>query len=214
MERLTGNWRNLPAIEGALLHQDQKNWVAITHHWWNHDARHFDWILDLQGLGKTHAFLCGIEARTIGKSIPTELSTSSELWQFYFDQCSLSNKICKMMDDSLLDLGGIFATYWVRALWDFLAKASNRSLPRPSSLVNAVPRLLDLKELVRLLRAPLAKGEVAQLSPDAHKIVRPIDLGMTDSFAWQVLDNRGEGHTIDRVYLAEQFLRCFGLPNT
>jgi hypothetical protein len=160
MERLTGNWRNLPPLKGPLLHPDQQNWTSITLKWWSHDARYLDWILDLQGLGKTHAFLGGIEAKVIAKPTPESLSTSSEVWQHYFTQGSSSDAICKMMDDSLVDLGAILATYWVRALWDFLTKAANRRLSRPATLVAAVPNLLDLRELVRLLRAPLSKGEI------------------------------------------------------
>jgi hypothetical protein len=203
----TGNWRNLPKVDGRLLNGDQENWVAITRDWLA-DPRYLPWVMDFQGLGKTHAFIGGIEAKAHNAPTPTSFTTATHLWRFYFDHGSDANSIAKMFEDSLPDVGIVLATYWVRALWDFLVKATNRNLSRPASLVVAVPRLLDLKELVRLLRVPLAKGEIAQ-SSDEHTFVWPILFEGSGGFGWTVLDNKGESHHIDRIYVAEQLLRCF-----
>jgi hypothetical protein len=119
--------------------------------------------MDLQGLGSTHAFLGAIEAKTLGAPAPDVPATLTDLWRQRLDRWDISDLILdRMLKDSLFDLGLPLAAYWVTALWDFLFKATNHNLDRPSSLVRAEPCLLDLKELVRLLRIPLAKGEVAQ----------------------------------------------------
>jgi hypothetical protein len=166
------------------------------------------WVRDLQGLGRTHAFIGAIEAKAFKVPIPDAPAMATDLWRYYFDRGGSSDPIVQMLEDSLDDLGEILANYWVRALWDFLAKATNRDLSRPASLVKAVPCLLDLKELVRLLRIPIAKGEIAQSSSVEHTFVWPVSSKGRVTFAWRVLDNRGEYHFIDRIYLAEQLLRC------
>lgn len=200
----------MPKIDQPLLHKDQENWVAVTRNWLEDDPKYLKWVVDLQGLGKTHAFIGGIEAKSLSAANPSAPAAAIDLWRRYFDLCGTSDSICEVLGDSLQDIGHILATYWVRALWDFLIKATNRNLSRPATIVDAVPRLLDLKELVRLLRVPLAKGVVAQSSSDEHTFVEPIVLEGSSAFAWQVLDKHGEHHYIDRIYLAEQFLRCFG----
>jgi hypothetical protein len=206
MARLTGNWRNLPVIEGQLLHQDQENWVAITRDWAADE--YLPWVRDLQGLGRTHAFVGAIEAKALETPAPDVPATATDLWRRYFDRWGSSDPIAQMLEDSFFDLGEILATYWVRALWDFLVKATNHNLARPPSLVKAVPCLLDLKELVRLLRIPLAKGEIAQSCSVEHMFVWPSILEGGVTFGWRVLDRHGEQHHIDRAYLAEQLLRC------
>jgi hypothetical protein len=164
--------------------------------------------MDFQGLGKTHAFIGGIEAKVHNAPTSTSFTSATDLWRFYFDQGSCSDSIARMLGDTLPDIGHILAAYWIRVLWDFLVKATNRNLYRPASLVLAVPRLLDPKELVRLLRVPLAKGEIAR-SSDEHTFVWPILFEGSGGFGWKVLDNKRESHHIDRIYLAEQLLRCF-----
>ena len=205
MAPLTGNWRNLPAIEGRLLHQDQENWVAITRDWLT--DRYLPWVMDLQGLGKTHAFIGAIEANALEAPASDAPKTATDLWRRYLDRSGSSDPIAQMLEVSFFDLGEILATYWVRALWDFLVKATNQNLARPPSLVKAAPCLLNLKELVRLLRIPLAKGVVAQSSVE-HTFVPPSILEGSFSFGWRVLDKHQEQHDIGRIYLAEQLLRC------
>jgi hypothetical protein len=202
MARSIGNWRNLPAVEGRLLHQDQENWVAITRPWLT--ANYLPWVTDLQGLGTTHAFIGALEAKALKAPPPDVPATATDLWRQYFDRCGSSDPIAQMLEESFLNLGEILATYWIRALWDFLVKATNDNLARPPSLVKAVPCLLDLKELVRLLRIPLAKGEIAQSSSAEHAFWPGIQGG---TFSWRVLDKHGEQHYIGRIYLAEQLLR-------
>jgi hypothetical protein len=130
MVRLTGNWRNLPTIDGPPLHQDQENWVAITRDWPS-DAGYLPWVMDLQGLGKTHAFIGAIEAKALKAPIPDVPATATDLWRYYFDRWGSSDSITQMLEDSFFGLGEILGTYWVRALWDFLVKATNHNLARP-----------------------------------------------------------------------------------